>query len=210
MTISDVIRNLDITEILHFTTNNGILGILDGRSLKARARLNSDQRLEYIFQPNAANRNKDLDWLDYVNLSVSRINGDFFGASGKWHRDKNLWWCVLSFDPVILDHDGVWFATTNNIYTGVKRGQGAESLQNLFAERVTRWQGNVVERKQSDDANYTTCIQAEVLYPGQVSTEYLKKIYVLDDQSADELAAQIHMLRHPPVTIEIRPEIFLK
>ena len=210
MTISDVIRNLDITEILHFTTNNGILGILDGRSLKARARLNSDQRLEYIFQPNAANRNKDLDWLDYVNLSVSRINGDFFGASGKWHRDKNLWWCALSFDPVILDHDGVWFATTNNIYTGVKRGQGAESLQNLFAERVTRWQGNVVERKQSDDANYTTCIQAEVLYPGQVSTEYLKKIYVLDDQSADELAAQIHMLRHPPVTIEIRPEIFLK
>lgn len=209
MTIADQVQALGLREVLHFTTNKGILGVLDAKALKARARLNCDERLEYIFQPNALNRDKDIKWLDYVNLSISRINNQFFGASGNWHRGKNLWWCVLSFDPVILGHSGVYFTTTNNIYTGVIRGQGNDALNDMFSENVLRWKGNSVERASTSPQNYTTCIQAEVLYPGQVSTEYLRRIYVLDEQSADELAAQFHVLRHPEVAIEIRPEIFL-
>lgn len=208
MTILKRADEFGVEEILHFTTNKGVLGILDARALKARARLNVDERLEYIFQPNAANRDKDAAWLDYVNLSVSRINNQFFGASGNWHRDKNLWWCVLSFDPAILGHAGVHFTTTNNIYTGVRRGQGEEAFVNMFAPRVIRWTNNYADRSAATLPSHTTCVQAEVLYPGQVSTEFLKRIYVLDEQSADELAAQFHVLRHPEVPIEICPRIF--
>jgi hypothetical protein len=208
MSVAERAAEFGVNEILHFTTNRGVLGVLDARALKARARLNVDERLEYIFQPNAANRDKDAAWLDYVNLSVSRINNQFFGASGNWHRNKNFWWCVLSFDPAILDHAGVHFSTTNNIYTGVRRGQGEDGFVNMFAPRVVRWAGNHVDRSAILQSNYTTCVQAEVLYPGQVSTDFLKRIYVLDEQSADELAAQIHVLRHPAVPIEVCPRIF--
>lgn len=209
MSISDIVFEKSISEILHFTTNSGVLGILDSKALKSRARLQTDERLEYIFQPNAANRDKDVAWLDYVNLSISRINGSFFSVSGNWHRNKNLWWCVLAFSPEILSHDGVVFTTTNNIYTGVQRDTGTKGLKKLFAPSVTRWVGNVVERPLEFPSSYTTCVQAEVLYPAKVATEFLRKIYVIDEQSADELAGQFSVLQHPLVPIEIRPAIFL-
>jgi hypothetical protein len=208
MSIAEQVRNRGITEVLHFTTNKGVLGVLDGKALKARARLHHDERLEYIFQPNAASRDKDLDWLDYVNLSISRINANFFSASGNWHRNKNLWWCVLSFSPEILSHEGVFFSTTNNIYTGVKRAAGEAGFEKMFAQMVTRWSTNVIARDSSTPSNFTTCIQAEVLYPGEVSTEFLQKIYVTDETSADELAGQLAMLRHRDIPIEIAPKIF--
>lgn len=210
MTIRAVITQRKIEEILHFTANKGVLGILDSKFLKSRERLLSDQRLEYILQPNAADRSKDAAWLDYVNLSISRINSNFFSVSaGNWHKDKNLWWCILSFRPEILDHDGVFFATTNNIYTGVTRANGPIGLESMFASRVTQWVGKVVKRDDKIPDNWPTCVQAEILYPAQVSTEYLQKIYVNDEQSADELAGQFSMLRHPFVPIEIRPEFFI-
>jgi hypothetical protein len=57
-----------------------------------------------------------------VNLSISRINARLFNISAKnWHRALDGWWAVLSFDPLILTHDGVVFATTNNAYPGVIR-----------------------------------------------------------------------------------------
>lgn len=208
MTIQELIYERSITEILHFTTNKGILGILDSRALKSSDRLKDDQRLEYIFQPNAAVRTKDADWLDYVNLSISRINADFFSASGNWHKDKNLWWCVLSFSPEIITHDGVVFTTTNNIYTGVKRSSGVDGFEKMFAPRIVRWVNNIVDRPTSLPINYTTCVQAEVLYPGQVSTEFIQKIYVANEESADELAGQLHVLRHSQVPIQINPNIF--
>jgi hypothetical protein len=208
MIIQDLISTRGIKEVLHFTTNKGVLGVLDSRALKARDRLQKDERLEYIFQPNAKDRTKDAKWLDYVNLSISKINIDYFNASGSWHRTDNLWWCVLSFDPKILTHEGVYFTTTNNIYTGVLRQTGAQGLERMFAESIIRWNRNIVARPASTPHNWTTCNQAEVLYPGQVSTEYLKKIYVDNDQAADELAGQLHMLGHPEFPIEIRPTLF--
>lgn len=67
MSVQEIVMLRGINEILHFTTNKGVLGILDSRALKARARLNGDARLEYIFQPNAAVRTRDEKYLDYVN-----------------------------------------------------------------------------------------------------------------------------------------------
>lgn len=208
MSIDNIIAKREILEVLHFTTNKGILGILDTKFLKARDRLNEDARLAYIFTPNASKRTRDIEWLDYVNLSVSRINTWFASSSGNWHRHSGIWWCVLSFSPEVLNHDGIVFTTTNNIYSSVIRNTGESGLEAMFAPRIVQYGNKSVTRTSKYAENHTTCEQAEVLYPGQVSTEFLKKIYVPNAEIEDQIAGQLIAVRHPPVEIEVRESLF--
>ncbi len=103
-------------------------------------------------------------------------------------EEEGLWWAVLGFDPAVLSHEGVWFTTTNNIYDVVNRGQGPSSLEALFAERVS-WghYGSVLTRNRSIDPAHTTCPQAEVLYPGVLSLEALKVVYVDNEENSDAI-----------------------
>ncbi len=189
MKVHDVIQKHGINEVLHFTTNSGITGIFASNSVESRKRLSEDNYLEHILKYNCPDRSRDSKWLDYVNLSITTVNLNLFGISkDRWHSHMEGFWCILSFSPEILTHSGVIFTTTNNIYTGVERGQGADGLEKLFANRVIKWQGNIITRESSTPKNQPTCNQAEVLYPGELSLDYLKYIYVnkSDDASAVE------------------------
>jgi hypothetical protein len=208
MTILDLANERGVSEILHFTTNKGLLGILYTRLLRSRERLAEDQRLEHILKLNSPTR-KDTEWLDYVNLSVSRINTWFFSCSGRRHANHDMWWAVLAFSPEILDYEGVFFATTNNIYTSVRRQQGEGGFQALFAPTITRWVGNVVVRPVSHPPYFTTCEQAEVLYPAEVSTEWLRRIYVRSEDHVDEVHAQIGAVGHRPVEVVVDASKFI-
>lgn len=209
MNISEIVESRKIESIVHFTTNRGSLGVLATRKLKARARLSEDALLKHIFQVNAADRSRDAAWHDYVNLSISKINANFFEVSaGAWHKESDFWWCILAFDPVVLAHEGVKFATTNNMYSGVLRAAGESGLEALFDPSIRRWHSSTVTRSASLDQCLPTCPQAEVLYPGEISTDFLKAIYVQTDASADELAGQFAAVAHRPVKIEVRPELF--
>jgi len=211
MTVNQLVQSRGITELLHFTTNKGILGILDSHSVKARSHLDLDERLKAIFTPNAASRTRDSAYLNYVNLSISRINNNFFRQSARnWHKDKDLWWCVISISPEILSHPGVIFTTTNNIYTGVHREQGGKGLEALFAPKIVQWSGQVVKRGAEERDDFTTCSQAEVLYPEEVDTKYLQKIYVLDGEAQDQLEGQFAGVSHPAVPIQISSNLFEK
>ena len=208
MIIDDFITSRGISEILHFTTNKGIVGILDSRNIKSRQRIQRDERLEYILQPNASLR-KDQAWLDYVNLSISQINHAFFNiCSQEWHAADSIWWCILSFDPVILTHEGVYFTTTNNIYTGVKRGTGLSALEALFAQKVLRYNQFFAYRKEDTPLYQPTCEQAEVLYPRQLSTEYLRTIYVSSDNRIDAIQDILGGVNHRDVSVVVRPDKF--
>lgn len=209
MNIPDIVTSRSITEILHFTTNKGSLGIFDGGAVKSRARLDQSERLEYIFQPNAANRSRDNEWLDYVNLSVSQVNTEFFSISaGNWHRFEDLWWCVLSFDPAILSHEGVVFTTSNNIWGGCRRAPHAEGLSAMFADVVYgRYSASII-RPAPFPVNRPTSEQAEVLYPRELSTEYLRVVYVANDDVADEIIGQMHTVGHRHVDVKVNPEMF--
>ncbi|MCG2775871.1 MAG: DUF4433 domain-containing protein [Desulfobacterales bacterium] len=208
MTINEIFRQRQITEILHFTTNEGLLGILYSRSIKSRQRLPKEKTLEYIYKPNAVFR-KDKEWLDYVNLSISRINYQFFDVSAnRWHRHRNIWWCVLSFDPVILSHPGVYFATTNNMYTGVRRNIGANGMEALFDSPIVQWPGQTVRRDSNMPANFPTCSQAEVLYPEELPTEFLQRVYVSTGEDHDDICGQCAGVLHPDIEVKVLPEIF--
>lgn len=192
-TIGEIVERRGIEEVLHFTTNRGLTGSLAEGAVLSRQRLPESKYLEHVYRPNASVR-KDQAWLDYVNLSISRINTDFFEQSSRWHADRDVWWCAFSFDPVILSHEGVYFASTNNIYTSCQRAPGPDGLEALFAERVERWHGNVVEREDGMPGNWTTCLQAEVLYPGALSTDHLLRVYVATGPHADIVSSTCDIL----------------
>ncbi|MFZ1010968.1 MAG: DarT ssDNA thymidine ADP-ribosyltransferase family protein [Candidatus Sulfotelmatobacter sp.] len=207
MTILDIIKKRGITEVLHFTTHRGLLGSLHSGAVKSRERLPAEVNLKFIYKPNAIYR-KDPAWLDYVNLSISRINSVFFATSCRWHRAEDLWWCIMSFDPEILTHSGVYFATTNNMYTGFAHGAGAAGVETLFAARVVRYNGNIAVRTTQLADNFTTCVQAEALYPGELSVEYLRRVYVETNEDQDEVYAQMHMVGVFGVDVIIDPKRF--
>lgn len=209
MKIVDVIKQRSISEVVHFTTNHGLLGALSTGTLISRQRLPNEKLLEHILTLNCTIR-RDVAWLDYVNLSISRINNNLFTVSStRWHRDKDLWWCILAFSPEIMAHDGVYFASTNNMYTGVTRAPGGEGLEALFSSSIRQYNENYVHRNSIILAHHTTCRQAEVLYPGELSMQFLRRIYVATPDHSDIVHAIYVALGLTPVDIVVSPEVFL-
>ena len=208
MSIAAEAADRGITEILHYTTSRGVLGILASRALKSRSRLPEDKYLEHVWVPACPVR-YDTEYLGYVNLSISDINSALYAiAEGKWHAGE-FWWGVLSLDPAILDHEGVTFATTNNMYPSAKRDTGLAGFEALFAERVAGRYGRVTTRPAAHPSSRPTDSQAEVLYPGELSTEYLQKIYVADINSRATILAQCEAVGHPDINVELSTTVFL-
>lgn len=198
-----------ITEILHFTTGNGLLGIMASGKVLSRARLDEDKYLTEIAFPNNIVR-KDPDSTDYINMSVSAVNRRMFEFSTRQHSGKDVWWVVMSFDPQILAHPGVRFVTTNNTYTVAKKGEGLSSLEALFAPRVEwGWYGSARHRYSGMPDYLTTCPQAEVLYPAELALECLRGIYVKDEEHADLVESWLGNLpKAQVVPITVKPEVF--
>lgn len=209
MKMEDAVTQREITEVLHFTTYHGITGILAKKSLLSRKRVGKEEYLEHVYSPTCAYR-PDEDWLDYVNLSISRINKTFYNiASTRWHREKELWWCIASFRSEILSHEGVYFVTTNNMYEGARRNTGVKGLESLFADRIHCRDDWYVKRQASMGDCDPTDRQAEVLYPGMLSTDTLQTIYIATGEHADEIAGRLEVMKHPNVRVVIEPGKFI-
>jgi hypothetical protein len=56
--------------------------------------------------------------------------------------------------------------------------------------------------------SWTTCEQAEALYPEQLSLEYLKKIYVSDGCDQDDVYGQLAAIGWRSIGVEVAPERF--
>lgn len=209
--IATFITARSITDVLHFTTHRGLLGILATGLLKCRDELSEDEYLEHIYTPNCSDRLKDADWTGYVNLSISRVNADMFKSSKKWHLDDDgVWWAILVFDATLLAHASITFATTNNVYPVVQRATGLAGLQALFND-VVPWGyfGSKKYRFTGLPDNYTTDPQAEVLYPQALPVDWLRAIYVYEEEDIDAVEALLGMFPvGPKVNVEHRPEVF--
>lgn len=207
MTVSEFVQAQKIREIVHFTTQKGLLGTAFTRALLPRKQLREEQLLEYILKINAASR-RDTKWFDFVNLSINDINRRFFAAADRWHR--GIWWVVLSFSPEILEHDGVYFATTNNAYDGVVQNHSVEGLRALYAQPIDHgfasWPLHSRDGCRPEDP---TCPQAEVLYPGRLSTEFLRRVYVADEATYREACSFLTFLPNvADIQVTIEPDRF--
>jgi hypothetical protein len=215
MTLDQAIAAREIVEVLHFTTNRGIVGTLASRALLSRHRLPQEKYLEHVLHVNAAIRmeaaaffDKSQNWLDYVNLSISEINRRYFLVSNRWHQDKNVWWGILAFDPQIMTHEGVVFATTNNSYDLCIRKGGIDGFEGLFAQTIRRKVGWSVSRGRRT-ARLPTCEQAEVLYPAGVPTNFLRRIYVQKEEHHDQATGWLREFGVANVEVVLSPEKFI-
>jgi hypothetical protein len=206
MTVAEVVVERGIREVLHFTTNKGLVGILGSGAVLSRQRLPKERYVEHVYQPNAKVRT-DGPWLDYVSLSISRLNWEFFGHSRRWHQHDAVWWCALVFDPKMLSEDGVVFATTNNIYPACQRASGGDGLTGLFADAVPGAYGKPIVRPTACPRHWTTCHQAEVLVPKRVETTALRRIIVATEQHCDIASSQCEILLGN-LPIHVDPDAF--
>lgn len=207
MSIDLIVKKRAISELVHFSTSTGLLGILSTGNLLPRSALANEQSLEFILKYNAPYRS-DPAWLKYVNFSVSRINHQFFDHAGSWHKDPGLFWVIIGMAPEVLTHDGVYFTTTNNIYPSCLRGKSSDAFEQLFAPKVLGRYSAEILRNPGHPDHWTTCPQAEVLYPGHVSTKFVQTIYVRNENDLSAVCAQIAALGVGPYTIKVAPEKF--
>lgn len=216
MTIQGIIDRRGIREVLHFTTHRGLVGTLASTALQSRYRLPEDQYLQHILHVNAAVRpeasaffDKSENWLDYVNLSISEINRRYFEVSERWHEEGEVWWAILSFDAVVMTHENVVFATTNNSYDLCLRERGDEGLNALFAPVIDRKSPSWKARRGSRATALPTCEQAEVLYPAAVSTNFLRRVYVREEEHQDQVSGWLEEFGLPGVEVVWSPQKFL-
>lgn len=207
-TVEQIVEERGIKEILHFTTNHGILGILATNALLPNSKLKEEDTLAFIFKQNSATRReRDRVWLDYVNLSVTKLNQSFYDYSENRHKDSDIFWAILSFSPKILSNEGVYFTTTNNIYPSCRRGVGTSGLEAMFNNPVEGYYQQMYPRTDEHQDSWTTCEQAEVLYPNSLSLEFLDCIYVKDDASKHGVMAQMAAL-NKKFSVIVAPEKF--
>lgn len=204
MTIAHYAERHGLEEVVHFTTNKGLLGIAFTEAVVPRQQLRREEMLEFILQINAATR-LDAPWFNHVSMSLNDINRRFFEVSARhWHPD--LWWAILSFDPAILSDDGVTFVNTNNGWRGgVVRRQGLEGLRMIYETDVNHggaWGSHAAT------GTAPTCPQAEVLYPGRLALNHLRRVYVRDQDNYREACSLLTFLGRE-VPVEIDRERFL-
>jgi hypothetical protein len=214
-TVAEIVSTRKITEILHFTTNRGFLGSLAAGLLLPRSKLESEQILRHIIFKNAPHRSEedeDFDktenWIDYVNMSISAINAAMLAYSERWHAGKDISWFVMAFDPVILEHYGVYFSTTNNIYPFTRRATGGGGLDALFASFVPRKSGWSASRGRRPP-HLTTCQQAEVLYPKGVPMAHLRAVYTREEGDGDWVHAMLATYNRSDVSVLHDPAKFV-
>lgn len=194
-----------ITQVVHFTTVRGVTGVLAKGAVKSRKRLPEEEYLEHVYRPNSKFR-KDAAWLDYVNLSISRINDWMFDSSFRWHAAEDNPWVVLAFGVELLGDPGVVFATTNNIYPACQREEGLGGFETLFEPIIKGWHGTPHDR-DGKTPDWPTDRQAEVLYPGEVSCEHLRRIDVQCADVVDRIHGILGGLRLA-VPVRHAPEVF--
>lgn len=215
MPIPDVIGGREITEVLHFTTNRGVLGMFAMGALLPRRELPQEHYLEHVYKPNSPTR-KDPAWTGHSSLSISRVNTEFFGVSRRWHSHTDTWWAIIAIDPSVLAHEDVMFVTTNNIYPRRRRSPGVDGLEAMFADEVLGRYDTRHTRQPGTPKSWTTDVQAEVLYPGRLSTRFVTCVYVVSNDHADLVASQYDILRgrgdatdtRLELPISVRPDLF--
>lgn len=175
------------------------MGAVAKGELLSRKQVEDDPDIAFIYE--GIWERKDHAWVDHISLSVSRINVDLFERSRRHFPD--FWWAVMSFDVEILDHEGVWFTTTNNIYEDVcKRGQGLEGFEALFRDSVA-WghYGSCRRRGPSHDDAWPTDRAAEILYPTRLPLDFLRTLYLPDRDACRLVNAWCEVYRRAPLPL---------
>lgn len=218
MSIVRKIEEFGISEILHFTRGDNLVGILQRGGILSRTLLESEsaefRSLEYVGDPAWPDRSRDAAWWGFINLSIAAVNQTLLNRARNNHPNQK--WFVLSFAPDILTHEDVYFTTTNNAYEPhVLRARGAAGLDLPYSITYKDLKGNTHRRHKELPIHLPSSHQAEVLYPNFLSLNYLRAIYVENQEGFLHASNALHTQKFLNVTHEvslkpiIAPEKFL-
>lgn len=183
MSIKQKIKNLGISGVLHFTRGDNLVGILQRGGVLSRTKLTAERapshHLEYVGDSAWPDRSRDKDWWGYVNLSIEAVNETLLKKARTNHPEQG--WFILSFKPDILEHENIYFTSTNNAYAPhVLRDIGLTGLNLSYSLSYKDLNGNIHQRHNMLPKQYPSSQQAEVLYPDFLSLTHLDAIYVED------------------------------
>lgn len=195
MSIIQKIEELGISEILHFTRGDNLVGILQRGGILSRTLLESERAefklLEYVGDSAWPDRSRDAAWWGFVNLSIEAVNQTLLNRARNNHPAQK--WFVLSFDPHILTHEDVYFTTTNNAYEPhVLRDRGAAGFDLPYSITYKDLKGNTHKRHRELPRSFPSSHQAEVLYPNLLSLNYLRAIYVENQEGFLHASSALH------------------
>lgn len=168
---------------------------------------NDDFLLDYI----RFNDESRLDGRrDCINLSIQRINNFLFRRfKERFERSCDLW-CILEINPAVAEKTDVVFTIANAASSYVKRygtKSGIEGLKAMFADSVNT--GKRTESRAGVPENCPTSRQAEVLYPGKISTDDIHSIIVQNEEYGDRVNAALEMEKVNPLPkIRVSPDDF--
>jgi hypothetical protein len=203
VTPSEAATRRGVRELVHYTTQKGIHGTIASKALLSRAQLDQEEYLAHIREP--VWPRKDPEWIDHISLSVTTINDDLFWRSRS--HFPHLWWAVIAVSLAVLDDAGVVFTTTNNIYPAVRRGEGSDGFEAMFADEVVGRYGIVHTRAGLPDAQPTDRA-AEVLYPQRIETGRIQAIYVMEPDHRNMTLGWCAAHDHQDIPVEVRPDAF--
>lgn len=206
MSLVRLIEEQGITEVLHFTMGDNLVGILSHGGVISRTLLEEERAkfksLDSIGDSSWPDRSRDKEWWGFINLSIETVNQYLLNRAKSNHPNQR--WFVLSFDPHVLTHEDVYCTTTNNAYTPhVLRGKGPDGLKLPYSTSYKDRNGNVHRRQGALPQQIPTSQQAEVLYPNLLSLNYLRAIYVEDEEGFRHATQALHTQKYLNVTHEI-------
>lgn len=207
MSVAAAARERGITEILHYTSEKGVMGSIIVDALLSRRDVETNTEVAYIYE-GVWDRSRDLQWIGHTSMSVTQVNIDLFARSRNNH--PQWWWAIMSFPIDILDDPDVVFTTTNNAYTETcKRGAGLDGFNAMFADSVPWGKFNTIARRFDDHpCALPTHGAAEVLYPRPLPLGRMSCLYVPDDTRNSLIQSWCEIYGRDPLNIVVDPELF--
>ena len=203
MTVAEAVAGRGVTELLHYTTQKGVLGTIASGAILSRAQLDGEEYLAHIRE--AVWPRKDPAWIDHISLSMTSINYELFLQSRSHYPE--LWWAVFSVSSAILEGSDAVFTTTNNIFPSVRRGRGLAGFEAMFAEEVVGKYGAIHTRAGLAD-NQPSDRAAEVLYPVRIAMDAIQGVYVIEPDHRNMILAWCDAHDRPELSVEVRPDVF--
>jgi hypothetical protein len=105
MSIADRARAIGVSEVLHYTSEKGVMGSIIVGAVLSRDEVENTEEVAYIYE-GVWDRSRDIEWIGHISMSLTEVNVDLFQRSRRNH--PHWWWAIMSFPPEILDDEGVW------------------------------------------------------------------------------------------------------
>jgi hypothetical protein len=100
---------------------------------------------------------------------------------------------------------GAWLTTNTEILEKQEAG-----FEELFRDDVPwGYEGSVIRRAADQQPNRPTDRQAEVLYPGELSLDFLQRLYVPGDQHRAMVLAWCDAFDQPEIEVEVNTAVFV-